>query len=723
MHNELTIGVNLREELQKYFGHSEFRGSQEEVVKNILMGKDTFVIMPTGAGKSLCYQLPAIISEGTAVVISPLIALMKNQVDQLKGYGINAHFLNSTLNKTESNKVKKEVLSGKTKLLYVAPESLGKEENLVFFRKVNISFLAIDEAHCISEWGHDFRPEYRRIKSIAKELGELPIIALTATATLKVQQDIVRNLGMEDAKLFKSSFRRHNLFYEIRPKTNSKKQLITFINSFKGKVGVIYCSSRKKVEEIAEFLKVNGINASPYHAGMESAERIKNQEDFLHDRVNVIVATIAFGMGIDKPDVRFVIHYDAPKSLEGYYQETGRAGRDGLDSKCLFFYSYADILKLEKFSKDKPVTERDNAIALLGEVTSYAESSLCRTRQLLHYFGEELEEDCGFCDNCKNPKESFEGQDDVLLALETVQQTGQRFGIKHLVDVIRGSANQYVLSYNHNELKAYGKGKDKDAVYWTSVIRQVLINQYLEKDIEEYGVLKLSQKGESFIEKPYAIKLFKDHEYGDLSEEELSSITEKQHDKVLFDLLIQLRSKEAQKHELPPYAVFQEPSLEEMATTYPTTNASLLTINGVGQGKAKKFGKPFIDLINKYVKDNNITIFEDVLVKSTVKKSKSKIQLIQLIDRKMDLEEIAESVGSSYDDLLNEIEIICQSGTVLDIDYYVEAVVGDKEDEIYDYFMEAETDDVDDALDDLGDEFTEEEVRLVRIKFLSEVAN
>ncbi len=723
MHNELTIGVNLREELQKYFGHSEFRGSQEEVVKNILMGKDTFVIMPTGAGKSLCYQLPAIISEGTAVVISPLIALMKNQVDQLKGYGINAHFLNSTLNKTESNKVKKEVLSGKTKLLYVAPESLGKEENLVFFRKVNISFLAIDEAHCISEWGHDFRPEYRRIKSIAKELGELPIIALTATATLKVQQDIIRNLGMEDAKLFKSSFRRFNLFYEIRPKTNSKKQLITFINSFKGKVGVIYCSSRKKVEEIAEFLKVNGINASPYHAGMESAERIKNQEDFLHDRVNVIVATIAFGMGIDKPDVRFVIHYDAPKSLEGYYQETGRAGRDGLESKCLFFYSYADILKLEKFSKDKPVTERDNAIALLGEVTSYAESSLCRTRQLLHYFGEDLGEDCGFCDNCKNPKESFEGKDDVKLALETIQQTGQRFGIKHLVDVIRGSANQYVLSYNHNELAVYAKGKDKDAIYWTSVIRQVLINQYLEKDIEEYGVLKLTPKGESFIEKPVSIKLFKDHEYGDLSDDELPTITEKQHDKVLFDLLIQLRNKEAQKHELPPYAVFQEPSLEEMATTYPTTNTSLLTINGVGQGKAKKFGKPFIELIDKYVKENNITIFEDVLVKSTVKKSKSKIQLIQLIDRKMDLEEIAESVGSSYDDLLNEIEIICHSGTKLDIDYYVEAVVGDKEDEIYDYFMEAETDDVDEALDDLGDEFTEEEVRLVRIKFLSEVAN
>ena len=528
---------------------------------------------------------------------------------------------------------------------------------------------------------------------------------------------------MEDAKLFKSSFRRSNLFYEIRPKTNAKKQLITFISSFKGKVGVIYCSSRKKVEEIAEFLKVNGINARPYHAGMESAERIKNQEDFLHDRIEIIVATIAFGMGIDKPDVRFVIHYDAPKSLEGYYQETGRAGRDGLESKCLFFYSYADILKLEKFSKDKPVTERDNAIALLGEVTSYAESSLCRTRQLLHYFGEDLNEDCGFCDNCRNPKESFEAKEDVLLALKAVQQTGQRFGIKHLVDVIRGSANQYVLSYNHNQLEVYNKGKDKDVTYWTSVLRQVLINQYLEKDIEEYGVLKLNKKGEDFIKKPYAITLSKDHEYGESSEDELPSISEKQHDKVLFNLLLKLRNKEAQKHQLPPYAVFQEPSLEEMATTYPTTNASLLTVNGVGQGKAKKFGKPFIDLIDKYVKDNNITIFEDVLVKSTVKKSKSKIQLIQLIDRKMDLEEIAESVGTSYDDLLNEIEIICQSGTILDIDYYVEAVVGDKEDEIFDYFMEAESDDIDDALDELGEEFTDEEVRLVRIKFLSEVAN
>lgn len=723
MEHPSAIEVNLKDQLKRHFGYSNFRGNQEDIVQNILSGLDTFVIMPTGAGKSLCYQLPAIVSEGTALIISPLIALMKNQVDQLRGLGINAYFLNSSLSKAESNKVKKEVIEGKTKLLYVAPESLNKEENLEFLSNVKLSFLAVDEAHCISEWGHDFRPEYRKIKFISKQLGDLPIIALTATATPKVQQDIIKNLGMEEARVFKSSFRRQNLFYEIRPKSGAKKQLITFVNSFQGKAGIIYCSSRKKVEEIAEFLQVNGINAAPYHAGMEGPVRIKNQDDFLHDRVDIIVATIAFGMGIDKPDVRFVVHYDAPKSLEGYYQETGRAGRDGLDSKCLLFFSHGDILKLEKFNKDKPVTERDNARTLLEEVSAYAESSLCRTKQLLHYFGEELTEDCGFCDNCRNPKESYEAEHDVHLALTAVKETNQRFGIKHLVDVLKGSSNQYVLSYNHNSLSIYGKGKEKDPAHWSSVFRQILVLQFLEKDIEEYGVLKLTDKGVSFLENSNPVTLFKDHDYSDVSDEEMPGINEKSYDQALFTILKTLREKEAEKHELPPYAIFQEPSLEEMAIAYPTTLQGLVTIQGVGLGKAEKFGSPFLKAIQDYVKENDITTTQDVLVKSTAKKSKTKVQLIQLIDRKMDLEEVAESMNKNYDELLEEIDMICQSGTKLDIAYYVEAVVGDKEDDIFDYFMEAENDSLEDALEELGDEYTEEEIRLVKIKFLSEVAN
>ncbi|MFK7900976.1 MAG: DNA helicase RecQ [Cyclobacteriaceae bacterium] len=714
----------LESYLLKHFGHAKFRGEQKSIIQNLLDGNDTFVIMPTGAGKSLCYQLPAIISKGTALIISPLIALMKNQVDQMKGYGIDAAFLNSTLSRSESTQVKKSVLAGDTKLLYVAPESLNKEQNINFFKKVKLSFIAIDEAHCISEWGHDFRPEYRKIKSIAQQLGKLPIIALTATATPKVQLDIIKNLGMEDAKLYKSSFRRKNLFYEVRPKSDAKKQMIGFVNKFKGKSGIVYCFSRKKVEEIAEFLKLNGVNARPYHAGMDSTVRMNNQDAFLNEDADVIVATIAFGMGIDKPDVRFVIHYDAPKSLEGYYQETGRGGRDGQESRCLMFYSYGDLLKLEKLNKDKPVTERDTARNLLEEVTGYAESPLCRAQQLLHYFGEQIKEPCGACDNCLNPKDNFQIKEEASLAIQTVLETKQRFGIKHLVDVIRGSANQYVKSYQHDSLSIYGKGKGKDIAYWTSVFRQLVILEYFEKDIEEIGIIKVTQQGLDYLKSPADITLFKDHQYTDNVDAEVAPQIELSYDKVLLDILKEVRKKVAQEKELPPYVVFQDGSLEEMATTYPTTLQSLVTVNGVGQGKAQKFGASFLQTIEKYIEDNNISVAEDMLIKTTVNKSKLKIQLVQLIDRQMNLEDIATAVGKSYDDLLEEMETICSSGTKLNIDYYIEEVVDeDKEDEIYDYFMEADSDDVSEALEELDEDYSEEEIRLIKIKFLSEVAN
>ncbi|WPP51013.1 DNA helicase RecQ [Catalinimonas niigatensis] len=727
--------TNLKEYLKRYFGYSHFRGNQELVIRNILNRNNTFVIMPTGAGKSLCYQLPAIIQEGTAIVISPLIALMKNQVDQLNALNINAQFLNSTLNKSEINRVKRETLSGDVKLLYVAPESLTKEDNIKFLQEANISFVAVDEAHCISEWGHDFRPEYRRIKAIIGQLGDnVPVIALTATATPKVQIDIQKNLQMEDADLFKSSFNRENLYYEVRPKKQAKKQLIQFIKQHKGKSGIIYCLSRKKVEEIAEFLKVNDINAAPYHAGLDSSVRMRNQDAFLNEDIDVIVATIAFGMGIDKPDVRFVIHYNAPKSLEGYYQETGRSGRDGLEGNCLMFYSYNDILKLEKFNKDKPVTERDNSRMLLHEMIAYSESSVCRKRQLLHYFGENLGKDCGFCDNCIKPKENYEGQSFVETVLQTVQQTNERFGIQHLVSVIRGSENQYVMSYDHNQLSVYGKGKEQDDFFWNSVVRQTLLFEYLEKDIENIGTLKLTDKGRDFMLNPYAITLSKDHVYEDVGEEEEFETSHnggsstnghlKSYDQNLFEVLKKLRKDVSKKKNVPPYVVFQEPSLEEMATTYPTSKEELASINGVGMGKVMKFGTPFIEAISKYVEENDIVTAADVVIKSAVNKSKNKIFIIQQIDKKVDLEEIAESRSISMDELMDEIELICFSGTKLNLDYYIDQILDDEQqDDLYDYFLSAESDSIELALEEFGSDYSEEELRLLRVKFISEYAN
>ena len=720
----------LKDKLKEVFGFSGFRGNQEAIILNILSGRNTFVLMPTGAGKSLCYQLPAIISDGTAIVISPLIALMKNQVDQMNAFGVNAQFLNSTLTRAEINKVRNETLAGDVKLLYVAPESLTKEDNVKFLSNAKISFAAIDEAHCISEWGHDFRPEYRRIKGIIEQLGQIPIIALTATATPKVQQDIQKNLHMEDADVFKSSFNRKNLYYEVRPKVEVKKQLIKFIREHKGKSGIIYCLSRKKVEEIAEFLKVNDVKAAPYHAGLESAVRMKNQDDFLNEDVDVIVATIAFGMGIDKPDVRFVIHFDTPKSLEGYYQETGRSGRDGLEGKCIMFYSLDDIIKLEKFNKDKPVAERENAKVLLEEMSSYAESSVCRRIQLLHYFGEEYTSpECsenGGCDNCAHPKEIFEGKDVIKLVLETARDTEERFGIGHLVDVIRGVESQYVKSYDHTKLDQFGKGSDETIIFWRSVVRQTLLKEFLRKDIENIGVLKLTEKGRKFIEEPFEVQLSKDRDYtSEASDEEETPLSGKAYDEDLFDMLKALRKKLARQRNLPPYVIFQDPSLEEMCTTYPSTKEDLAQINGVGMGKVHKFGKPFLDLIAQYVKENDIITASEVVIKSAVNKSKIKIFIIQQIDRKVELEEIAETKNMRYEEVLTEIENICYSGTKLNLDYYIDQVMDEeRQDDLYDYFLSAETDDLQVAMDELSDDdYSEDEVRLMRIKFMSEYAN
>ncbi len=722
---------SVKENLKRIFGFSQFRGNQEAIVDNILKGNNTFVIMPTGAGKSLCYQLPAVSIEGTAIVISPLIALMKNQVDQLNAFGINAYFLNSTLNKSETNKVKKEVLSGKTKLLYVAPESLTKEENILFLKDAKLSFVAIDEAHCISEWGHDFRPEYRKIKSIIAQIGpNLPIIALTATATPKVQQDIQRNLQMEEADLYKSSFNRTNLYYEIRPKVKNetKKQIIKYIKTQKGKSGIIYCLSRKKVEEIAELLKVNGINAAPYHAGLDQHVRIKNQDDFLNEEIDVIVATIAFGMGIDKPDVRYVIHYDVPKSLEGYYQETGRAGRDALEGHCLMFYRYDDIIKLEKFNKDKPVTERENAKILLQEMAAYAESSVCRRKFLLHYFGETMEEDCGFCDNCKKPKEKFEGMDYLLTAIEAVKSTNNRFNLDHIVKVIRGIANEYSSSYGHDKLPVFGKGKEEDERLWKSILRQAMIFGFLDKDIENYGIIKVSAKGNAFLENPYAVTMSKDHNYEQIIENEASEeiqLAGKAYDEKLFELLKLERKKVAKSKGLPPYVIFQDPSLEEMATVYPTTKEELAQINGVGMGKVVKFGSSFLKLIENYVEENDIITASDVIVKTSGTRSKVKISIIQQVDRKINLDEIAENLNISMTDLLQEIEQIIYSGTKLNINYYIENIMDeDREDMLHEYFMKADSDNIRLALQELEDEdFAEEEIRVYRIKFISEHAN
>jgi ATP-dependent DNA helicase RecQ len=725
------VEEKVKADLKKIFGFSQFRGNQERIVDNLLNGRNTFVIMPTGAGKSLCYQLPAVVSEGTAIVISPLIALMKNQVDQLNAVGVNAHFLNSTLTKSEATRVKNEVLKKNCKLLYVAPESLTKEENVAFLKSAHLSFVAIDEAHCISEWGHDFRPEYRRIKSIVAQIApNLPIIALTATATPKVQQDIQRNLQMEEADLFKSSFNRTNLFYEVRPKlkNESKKSLIKFIKHHKGKSGIIYCLSRKKVEEIAELLKVNQINAAPYHAGLDSSVRIKTQDDFLNEELDVIVATIAFGMGIDKPDVRYVIHYDVPKSLEGYYQETGRAGRDGLEGHCLMFFRQEDIIKLDKFNKDKAVNERENAKILLQEMAAFAETGVCRRKFILNYFGETLNDDCGFCDNCKREREIFEGMDYLLVALEAVQKTNERFSLEHLVKVIRGEMDEYIESYKHDTLEVFGKGKEESDKHWTSVIRQAMITALLEKDIENYGILRLTQKGIDFTDSPYSVDLFKDHDFEKESEverQDLQISTGPAYDEKLFELLKAERKRVAKSKNLPPYIIFQDPSLEEMATIYPTTKEELAQINGVGMGKVVKFGAPFLKLISSYVEENEIETAAEVVVKTAGTRSKVKISIIQQIDRKIDLDEIAENLNITMGELLQEIEQIIYSGTKLNIDYYIHHIMDDeREDILHDYFMNAESDHIKAALEELGDEdFAEDELRVYRIKFISEHAN
>lgn len=716
----------LSSNLKKYFGFEHFKGNQEPVIQNILDGRDTFVLMPTGGGKSLCYQLPSLMLGGTAIVISPLIALMKNQVDAMRNFGEDdgiAHFLNSSLSKSATLKVKEDVIEGRTKLLYVAPESLTKESNIEFLKQVKISFYAVDEAHCISEWGHDFRPEYRKIRPIVQEIGNAPIIALTATATPKVQHDIQKNLGMLDATVFKSSFNRPNLYYEVLPKVNATKEIIKFIKGNTGKSGIIYCLSRKKVEELAETLQVNGIKAVPYHAGMDSSTRSGNQDKFLMEDVDVVVATIAFGMGIDKPDVRFVIHYDIPKSLEGYYQETGRAGRDGGEGRCLTFYSYKDIQKLEKFMQGKPVAEQEIGKQLLMETVSYAESAVCRRTVLLHYFGEKhTAESCGNCDNCLHPKKEFQGEEYVVKALNLVKSVKERFKVDHLVNILIGSQNSAIKSYKHDQLALYGDGDDKDQHFWNMVYRRALINSFIEKDIEQYGVIKIRPEGHAFLEKPYPFMLTDDHDFEGVDAEAPKSGGTAAMDEALLSMLKDLRKKVAKQKDVPPYVVFQDPSLEEMAIHYPTNIEELSHIQGVGAGKAKRFGKDFVALISKHVEENDIERPQDMVVRSVADKSKFKVYIIQSIDRKLDLEDIAEAKGMEYEDLLKEMEAIVYSGTKLNLDYYVDEVIDeDKQEEILDYFYEAETDNIEDALDELGEEdYSEEDIRLMRILFHSE---
>lgn len=720
----------LHDYLKRYFGFDTFKGNQEAIIKNVLDGRDSFVLMPTGGGKSLCYQLPAVIKKGTAIVISPLIALMKNQVDAMRNFSTAddvAHFLNSSLTKTEIARVKQDVISGKTKLLYVAPESLTKEENIDFLKNVEISFYAIDEAHCISEWGHDFRPEYRRIRPIIDTISRSPIIALTATATPKVQHDIQKNLGILQADEFKSSFNRPNLYYEVRSKQDVTKEIIKYIKNNPGKSGIIYCLSRKKVEEIAELLKVNGIKALPYHAGMDSATRTANQDKFLMEEVDIIVATIAFGMGIDKPDVRFVIHYDIPKSLEGYYQETGRAGRDGGEGNCIAYYSYNDIVKLEKFMQGKPIAEQEIGKQLLLETVSYAESSVCRRKLLLHYFGEEYPKDnCEACDNCLHPKVQFEGSDAVVTVLETILAVKEKFKADHIANIISGKVTSAIKSYRHHKLEYFGAGEEKDEKFWNMVIRQALISMLLTKDIENYGLLKVTQKGLDFLENPTSFMLTEDHDYAEPDEEENAyGAKTAAVDEELFSILKDLRKKISKIKNVPPFVIFQDPSLEDMAIQYPITIDELQNISGVGAGKAQRYGKEFVEVIKKYVEEKEIIRPLDMVVKSVVNKSGIKVYIIQSIDMKRPLEDIAEAKGLEMGELLGEIEAIVNSGTRLNIDYYIDSMMDEeRQHDIYSYFREeAETDSLEEAMRELGNEFEEEEIRLMRVKFLSEMGN
>lgn len=729
---KVAEGISLTDVLKRFFGFTGFKGNQKQIIRNVLTGKDTFVLMPTGGGKSLCYQLPSLLMDGTAIVISPLIALMKNQVDSMRSFseeeGI-AHFLNSSLTKAQINKVKQDVIDQKTRLLYVAPESLTKEENIQFLRQVKISFYAVDEAHCISEWGHDFRPEYRRIRPIINEIGHAPIIALTATATPKVQNDIQKNLDMMKADVFKASFRRHNLYYEIRQKRNAAKEIIKYIKNNPGKSGIIYCLSRKKVEELAETLKVNGIKALPYHAGMDSATRTGNQDKFLMEDIDVIVATIAFGMGIDKPDVRFVIHYDIPKSLEGYYQETGRAGRDGGEGKCIAFYSYKDIQKLEKFMQGKPLAEQEIGKQLLLETVAYCESSVCRPVQLLAYFGEEMTENCGNCDNCLKPKPQFDGEKYITMVLNIIIELKEKFKADHVANVLAGIKTSQVKTYKHHLLEIFGSGHEKNTKFWNAVIRQALIARFIQKDIENYGLLKMDRKGYEYLKSPYSIMIAEDHDYPETEDEDLTGYGMERSGSVddeLFSVLKDLRKKISKKLNLPPFVIFQDPSLEDMATQYPVSVEELQNISGVGQGKAKKYGLEFVELIKRYVEEKDIIRPQDMVVKSVVNKSGIKVYIIQSIDRKISLEDIAAAKNLEMSQLLDEIESIINSGTRLNIDYYIDTVLDkDHQDEVFVYFRdEAETESVEDALNELGeDEYTEEDIRLMRIKFISELGN
>ena len=721
---------NLTAQLKRYFGFDTFKGDQEAIILNLMAGHDTFVLMPTGGGKSLCYQLPSLLMEGTAIVISPLIALMKNQVDAIRNVSEEdgvAHFINSSLGKTAIDQVKSDILAGKTKLLYVAPESLTKEENVEFLRSIKISFYAIDEAHCISEWGHDFRPEYRRIRPIINEIGKAPIIALTATATDKVRSDIKKSLGIVDAKEFKSSFNRPNLYYEVRSKTkNIDKDIIKYIKANPGKSGIIYCLSRKKVEELAEILRANNINARPYHAGMDTATRTATQDDFLMEKIDVIVATIAFGMGIDKPDVRYVLHYDMPKSLEGYYQETGRAGRDGGEGNCIAFYSNKDLQKLEKFMEGKPVAEQDIGKQLLRETAAYAESSVCRRKLLLHYFGEiYTEENCGNCDNCLNPKKQVEAQDLLCTVFETVLAVKENFKAEYVIDVILGKETTEVLDHKHEELEMFGSGSGEEEKLWNAVIRQALIAGYLSKDVENYGLLKVTADGKKFLKHPKSFKITEDNDFEEEEEETpMRGGASCAVDPALYSMLKDLRKKLSKKLEVPPYVIFQDPSLEAMATIYPITLEELQNIPGVGAGKAKRYGAEFCQLIKRHCEENEIERPEDLRVRTVANKSKLKVSIIQSIDRKVALDDIALAKGIEFSELLDEVEAIVYSGTKLNIDYFLEDVMDeDHVEDIYDYFKESVTDSIEEAMKELGDDYTEDEIRLVRIKFISEMAN